>query len=110
LVAGVASCTYEDGGAAESRSSALNANPKVSDFALLASNSIAVSEAANVSGGDLGVIRIGSGPFLVSDFEFAIGEKGLVSTTRSILADSVRLGEKAVVGAVQTNHLTDKGA
>src|SRR6185436_15677449 len=70
---------------------ALNTNPKLSDFALYASNSLVIGESAVVSGGDLGVTNAGTGPLLVNGFALAVSEKAQLSSGRSLIADSVLL-------------------
>jgi hypothetical protein len=76
----------------ETTAQALNPNPQVADFALYATNSISVQNSVVVNGADVGVQNAGSGPFLVTGFELAIGGSSTVNTARNVIGDSVQLG------------------
>src|SRR5450432_1396805 len=113
LAALVVSCSREHHASDEQlgqTAAAINANPKVSDFAIYAANSISLGEQSLVVGGDIGVINAGPGPFLVPGFSLALGEKSQVNPARNLLANSVLLGENALVGDIQTNHLSGNHA
>jgi hypothetical protein len=87
---------------------ALNANPLLSDFVVLASNSVRVKTGSNISisGGDLGASGSGSGSFLSPGFVVDLQTGSTIHATRNLIADSVRLGTGVSVGDVQTNNLT----
>jgi hypothetical protein len=95
---------------ARSIAAALNPSPTIADFVLYASHSIAVREKAVVAGADVGVRAAGTPPFLMDGVELGVGEKATVALGRTLLADSVLLRDKSVVGDVQTNELVDKGS
>jgi hypothetical protein len=88
---------------------ALNAAPKVGDFAILAANSAKVLDRATVAAGDIGVISTHGGPFLENGFQLALVNGARIEASRSVLAYAVELLNGAVAGDVQTNHLKNIG-
>src|SRR6185295_17057928 len=86
----------------------LNPAPTVHDFAVYASNSVELVQQAVVTGGDVGAQNASAGPFLFGTTEVSVLSNVQVSTTRNVLGDAVLLQSGAVVGDVQTNHLTDQ--
>jgi hypothetical protein len=81
--------------------------PKTSDFVLEADNSIRLQSGSVVVGGDLGARGMGSGPFLSGGVSIDVLTGVQVTATRSLIADSVRLGTGVAVGDVQTNRFVD---
>ena len=88
------------------RYGALNLNPSVKDFVLLAQNSVTIHEGSSVNGGDVGTT--GAAPTAGNNVTFSA--QAQLTTTNNILAQSVLLAAGAVVGDVQTSHLTDLGS
>ena len=85
---------------------ALNPNPKLGDFVILAGNSVRLQTGGVVvNGGDVGARGTGSGPFLSGGVAVDALTGVTVQASRNIIADSVRLGTGARVGDVQTNRL-----
>src|SRR6185436_18555217 len=87
---------------------ALNASPKVSDFLLEASNSIAfrtASSATLVTGGDVGARGTGSGPFLSGTRAIDVSSNVTIEATHNLIASSIHLASGAHVGDVQTSQL-----
>src|SRR5713101_526528 len=119
LVAGLSSCTHRrtapeiadtPAEATAEATQELNTGPKVQDFAVYGSNSIELLEQAIVSGGDVGAKNASTGPLLFAPYQAAILQQAHIGTTRNLLADTVLLSGGAIVGDVQTNHLTDTGS
>ena len=113
LAVDVAGCSRKDPGGGSSVSvstSALNTSPKTTDFAVYAQNSATLRDRTTVSGGDVGVRLAGSGPFLVAGYELALVSDVQVDTTRSVIANRLLLQDRARVGDVQVNHLTNQAA
>lgn len=86
---------------------ALNASPRISDFAIASAGSLRLQTGAVVNGGDIGARGTGAGPFLSGGVAIDVGTGVKTQTTRNIIAESVRLGSGAVVGDVQTSRLVD---
>ena len=87
---------------------ALNASPKLGDFVIEAQNSIRLQTGGLViAGGDLGARGAGSGPFLSGGVAIDLSTGVAATTTRNVIADSVRLGTGVTVGDIQTNRLVD---
>jgi hypothetical protein len=76
---------------------ALNASPKMGDFVLEAQNSIRLQTGGVVIvGGDMGARGTGSGPFLSGGVAIDLSTGVSATTTRNVIADSVRLGTGAI--------------
>ena len=86
--------------------SALNANPKTTDFVIEADNSIRMQPGGLVvRGGDIGA-RGASGPYLSGGAAIDVFGGTWIQSSHNLLASSVRLERGAVVGGIQTSDLT----
>ncbi len=88
----------------------LNVQPTINDFAVYAQNSLSVRDRALVSGGDVGVKDVGTGPFLEPNFELSAINGARIEISRSVIGDSVKLTNRSVVGDVQTAQLSVSGS
>jgi hypothetical protein len=107
----VCGCSKEDPNenvAAETES--LNTNPKVSDFAVYAQNSATLRDRVVVSSGDVGVRNVSTGPTLIAGYELALASQAQVDTKRNVIANRVLLQDRAAVGDVEANKLTNQFA
>ena len=94
--------------AVETVKAALNANPVLGDFVVLASNSVRLKTGSSIriSGGDVAARGTGSGPFLTPGFVVDLQTGASIQPAENLIAHSVRLGTGVRVGDVQTNSLT----
>ena len=91
-----------------SSTEALNAAPKIADFAIYAQNSVALKDRVVVSTGDVGVKNVSAGPTLVQNYELALTSQAQVDTAHNVIANRILLQDRAVVGDVETNKLTNQ--
>jgi hypothetical protein len=107
LAGGLVGCSGHGSDAVESKA-ALNANPHTTDFAVYAQNSATLRDRVGVTGGDVGVGLVGTGPFLGGAYELTMTADAHVDTARSVLANRILLQDRARVGDIQVNQLTQQ--
>jgi hypothetical protein len=107
LAGGLVGCSGHGSDAVESKA-ALNANPHTTDFAVYAQNSATLMDRVGVTGGDVGVRLVGTGPFLGGAYELTMSADAHVDTARSVLANRLLLQDRARVGDIQVNQLTQQ--
>ncbi|MCW5814961.1 MAG: hypothetical protein KIT84_28300, partial [Labilithrix sp.] len=87
---------------------ALVTTPEISQFAVYASNSVALMDRVVVAGGHVGVKLSAGGPFLVNGYQAALAADSRVDTSRDLLAERVLLKDRATVGDVEATHITNQ--
>jgi hypothetical protein len=81
----------------------------LSDFSLVATNSIHIHDNNIVSSGNIGVLYASSGPWLNAGVEVSLGSNVLMRDGVQIYGDSVNIGSNSSVWDVFYNDLTSKG-
>jgi len=112
LAVGVAGCWQkapDPGAGVTAVVAALNANPQTTNFAVYAQNSATLRDRVAISGGDVGVRLPGAGPLLVSDYELALVSDAHVDISHNVIANRLLLQNRARVGDVQVNRITNQG-
>jgi hypothetical protein len=102
----IASCTGTTGPQSVGKSSAgLNAaTPTIQNFVVYAANTVTLGSSDKSVGGNIGVATSnGASPQLV------VGGQDALDVTRTLYAPAISVGNLALVGAVDTNSLTNSG-
>ena len=97
-----ASCEFDS-----TTTRALNANPTIDDFVIVAQRKVRLGDHNMIGGGDVGVARpaasdVGS--------QLIVGRKTGIDPGHTLIAPSIRLEQHAHVGDVQTDALVNQGA
>jgi len=107
LFSGLFGCSDREAIDVEGSKTALNTNPKTTDFAIYAHNSARLMDRARVTGGgDVGVRMVGSGPFIGGPVELTMVANAEVDTTRSVIANRLLMRDRARAGDIQVNRVT----
>lgn len=81
----------------------------ISDFSLVAWNSIFINDNSIVNSGNIGTLNASPGPWLNSNAEVSLASNVLVKDGVRIYGDSVRIGSNSSVWEVYYNELANKG-
>jgi hypothetical protein len=110
VVVGAVGCSSDKAdSSAESSKAALNVAPKTTDFAVYAQNSATLRDRAAVTGGDVGVQLVGTGPFLETGYPLSLISDSKVDATRTVSAGKVLLTNRAKVGDLQATTIVNQG-